>query len=44
MRTSYMATHSDEELDQILAAFERVGTKHGVLGEHRPESRRNGRS
>jgi len=44
MRTSYMATHSDEELDQILTAFERVGHKHGVLGEHRPESRQNGRS
>jgi 8-amino-7-oxononanoate synthase len=44
MRTSYMATHSDEELDQILTAFERVGHKHGVLGEHRPEDRQNGHS
>ena len=34
MRTSYMATHSDEELDQILTAFERVGTKHGVIGRN----------
>ncbi|PSQ68159.1 MAG: 8-amino-7-oxononanoate synthase [Bacteroidetes bacterium QH_2_67_10] len=32
MRTSYMATHSDEELDHILDAFERVGAKHGVIG------------
>jgi 8-amino-7-oxononanoate synthase len=32
MRTSYMATHSDEELDQILEAFHRVGKKHGVIG------------
>jgi len=31
MRTSYMATHSDEELDQILEAFHRVGKKHGVI-------------
>jgi 8-amino-7-oxononanoate synthase len=31
MRTSYMATHSDEELDQILEAFHKVGTKHGVV-------------
>jgi 8-amino-7-oxononanoate synthase len=32
MRTSYMATHSDDELDQILEAFHRVGQKHGVIG------------
>ncbi len=31
MRTSYMATHSDEELDAILEAFERVGKKHHVI-------------
>jgi 8-amino-7-oxononanoate synthase len=32
MRTSYMATHTDDELDQILEAFHRVGQKHGVIG------------
>jgi 8-amino-7-oxononanoate synthase len=32
MRTSYMATHTDEELDQILEAFHKVGTKHGIIG------------
>ena len=32
MRTSYMATHSDEELDFILGAFERVGRKYGIIG------------
>ena len=32
MRTSYMATHTDEELDQILDAFRVVGTKHGIIG------------
>jgi 8-amino-7-oxononanoate synthase len=32
MRTSYMATHTDEELDQILDAFHKVGRKLGVIG------------
>jgi 8-amino-7-oxononanoate synthase len=32
MRTSYMATHTNEELDFILEAFTRVGTKHGIIG------------
>jgi 8-amino-7-oxononanoate synthase len=32
MRTSYMATHSDDELDQILDAFRTVGQKHGIIG------------
>lgn len=31
MRTSYMATHTDEELNFILEAFERTGKKHGVI-------------
>ena len=31
MRTSYMATHTDEELDFILEAFRRIGKKHGVI-------------
>ena len=31
MRTSYMATHSDEELDEILDIFQRVGIRHGVI-------------
>ncbi len=34
MRTSYMATHSDEELDFILEAFRRVGQKHGVVNSN----------
>ena len=33
MRTSYMATHTDEELDFILGAFQRVGLRHGVIGK-----------
>jgi 8-amino-7-oxononanoate synthase len=32
MRTSYMATHTDEELEQILDAFHKVGHKLGVIG------------
>ncbi len=32
MRTSYMATHTDEELDRILDAFYCVGVKQGVIG------------
>ncbi len=31
MRTSYMATHSNEELDFILSAFETVGLRHDVI-------------
>ena len=38
MRTSYMATHTDDELDQILEAFHRVGQKHGVIGTNGADS------
>lgn len=31
LRTSYMASHTDEHLDQILEAFRKVGIKHGVI-------------
>lgn len=31
LRTSYMASHTDEHLDQILDAFRKVGIKHGVI-------------
>lgn len=34
MRTSYMATHTDEELDYILDAFRKVGLKHGVISNN----------
>jgi 8-amino-7-oxononanoate synthase len=34
MRTSYMATHTDEELNRILEAFRKVGLKHGVIGRN----------
>jgi 8-amino-7-oxononanoate synthase len=31
IRTSYMATHTDEQLDQVLEVFERVGRELGIL-------------
>ncbi|MDG5766002.1 pyridoxal phosphate-dependent aminotransferase family protein [Balneolales bacterium ANBcel1] len=31
IRTSYMATHTDEQLDAILAAFRKVGIKRGII-------------
>jgi len=31
IRTSYMATHTDEHLDQILEAFRKVGIQHGII-------------
>lgn len=34
LRTSYMATHSNEDLDFILDAFYRVGRKHGVISSN----------
>lgn len=31
MRTSYMATHTDEELDRVLEAFRTVGLRHEII-------------
>ena len=31
MRTSYMATHTDDELQQVLDTFEKVGLEQGVI-------------
>jgi 7-keto-8-aminopelargonate synthetase-like enzyme len=31
LRTSYMATHTDEQLDQVLTTFEQVGRAVGVI-------------
>jgi 8-amino-7-oxononanoate synthase len=31
LRTSYMATHTEEQLDKVLAAFENVGRQVGVI-------------
>ncbi len=31
VRTSYMATHTDEHLDKILEAFRKVGIKSGII-------------
>ena len=32
LRTSYMATHSEDDLEQILGAFRRVSERLGILG------------
>jgi 8-amino-7-oxononanoate synthase len=32
LRTSYMATHTDDQLDQVLETFERVGKQAGLIG------------
>jgi 8-amino-7-oxononanoate synthase len=34
VRTSYMATHTDEHLDRILDAFRKVGIKHGIIDKN----------
>jgi len=34
LRTSYMATHTNEDLDYILEAFYKVGKKHGIVGSN----------
>ncbi len=34
VRTSYMATHTDQHLDRILDAFRKVGIKHGIIDEN----------
>jgi 8-amino-7-oxononanoate synthase len=31
LRTSYMASHTNEHLDRILEAFRKVGLKHGII-------------
>lgn len=31
LRTSYMASHTDDHLDRILEAFRKVGIKHGII-------------
>jgi hypothetical protein len=38
IRTSYMATHTDEQLDRVLETFEKIGRKMGVIPETRPTS------
>jgi 7-keto-8-aminopelargonate synthetase-like enzyme len=31
LRTSYMATHTDEQLDKVLGIFEKVGKQLGLI-------------
>lgn len=34
VRTSYMATHTDEHLEKVLSAFRNVGIKHGIIDKN----------
>ena len=34
LRTSYMASHTDEHLDRILEAFRKVGLKNGIIDQN----------
>ncbi|MEQ9280434.1 MAG: aminotransferase class I/II-fold pyridoxal phosphate-dependent enzyme [Balneola sp.] len=34
LRTSYMASHTNEHLDRILEAFRKVGIKHGIIDQN----------
>ena len=34
LRTSYMASHTDEHLDRILEAFRKVWLKHGIIDQN----------
>ena len=34
VRTSYMATHTNEHLERILEAFRKVGIKHGIIDQN----------
>jgi 8-amino-7-oxononanoate synthase len=38
LRTSYMATHTDDQLDRVLDTFERVGRRMGIISETRPST------
>jgi 8-amino-7-oxononanoate synthase len=38
LRTSYMATHTDDQLDRVLELFEKIGRKLKVIPETRPQS------
>lgn len=34
VRTSYMATHTNDQLDAILEAFRKIGIKHGIIDKN----------
>jgi hypothetical protein len=38
LRTSYMATHTDDQLDRVLDTFEKIGRKMGIIPETRPST------
>ncbi len=38
LRTSYQATHTDDQLDRVLEAFEKIGRKMDIIPQTRPTS------
>jgi 8-amino-7-oxononanoate synthase len=38
LRTSYMATHTDAQLDRVLESFEKIGRRMSIIPETRPTS------
>jgi len=38
LRTSYMATHTDAQLDRVLEQFEKIGRRMSIIPETRPTS------
>lgn len=40
LRTSYMATHTEAQLDRVLEIFEKVGREVGLIGAGRKEEKR----
>lgn len=38
LRTSYMATHTDAQLDRVLESMEKLGRKLGIIPQTRPSS------
>ena len=43
LRTSYMATHTDEQLDRVLDIFAQVGQMWGISGDGKDNGNGNGR-
>ena len=44
IRTSYMASHTDEDLDYVLEVLDRLGQEFGIIGTDRQRSSRRWRN
>jgi 8-amino-7-oxononanoate synthase len=42
IRMTFMATHTDEQIDRVLETLERVGAKLGIIQDRREEARKAG--